>query len=67
MEKVNKIIGSIKQDKIEPTPKWYFLWKNRLFWLGFILFIILGAVAFSVIMLALQQSDFIIVDHFKPF
>lgn len=63
MDNAKKIIDRIRQDEITPTPRWIFTWKNGLIWLGFLLAVILGALAFSVILLAVQQTDFNIISH----
>jgi hypothetical protein len=58
-----KIIEKIKKEKIQQIPKWYFVVPNILIWLGFAIFVFVGAVAFSIILLSIQQTDFNLVSH----
>lgn len=58
MDNSAKIIEKIKEQKMKPIPKWRFIMKNALTWLVFILSIILGALAFSVVLFSIQQVDF---------
>ncbi len=64
MEQSKKLIDRIKNDHIKPTPKWYFISKNALIWLAFIISVLIGAGAFSVILYAIQQTDFNLLSHF---
>ncbi|MBK8504678.1 MAG: hypothetical protein IPL46_22195 [Saprospiraceae bacterium] len=63
MENINKILDRIKKDAIRPTPRWLFTLKNAAIWTGFLMAVLLGALAFSVILLAVQQTDFTITSH----
>lgn len=63
MENVKKIIERIKKEQIEPTPKWIFTSRNLLIWFAFAFALIFGALAFSVVLLAIQQTDFNIISH----
>lgn len=63
MENAKKIIERIKEEKLEPTPKWMFISGNVLIWSAFALTILFGAMAFSVILFAIQQTDFNIISH----
>ena len=63
MERSKKIIEKIRKENIKPIPKWYFLVPNILIWLVFILLVFVGAAAFSVILLSIQQTDFDLVSH----
>ena len=65
MEKSRKIIEKIKTENIQPIPKWYFKVQNWLIWLAFALSILLGAAAFSVILFAIQQTDFDLISQFS--
>ena len=64
MDKAKKLIDRIKKEKITPTPKWYFISKNALIWIGFIISVLVGAAAFSVILYAVQQTEFNLLTHF---
>ncbi|MCK4918556.1 MAG: hypothetical protein KAS02_02120 [Candidatus Pacebacteria bacterium] len=52
-----KIINRIKQEGIEPTPKWEFVLKNSFFWGAFGLAVIIGALSFSIIFHTLLNND----------
>lgn len=43
------IIGKIKKEKIQPTPKWVFLLKNSVVWGLFGLSVLFGSIALSII------------------
>lgn len=63
MEKSKKILQKIKDENIQPIPKWRFTAKNTLIWLAFVLAVLIGAMAFSVILFSIQQTDFQLVSH----
>jgi len=56
------ILKKIKQEKITPRSKYFFIFKNISFWMLFILAIILGAISFSIILFSLKNTDFDIFD-----
>ncbi len=49
--------------KEEPIPKWRFTFLNGMIWLGFILFVLVGAAAFSIVLFSIQQTDFSLIRH----
>ena len=51
------IIGKIKKDKIKPTPRWVFLLKRSVVLGLFILSILLGSVAVSIIFYQFNDAD----------
>jgi len=63
MNNADKIIGRIKKEGVNPTSLWFLNLKNALVWFGFLLAVFLGALAFSVILLAIRQTDFNIISH----
>lgn len=63
MERSEKLIAVIKEKNITPVPKWQFLLKNSLFFGGYVLAVLLGGLAFSVVLFAIQQTDFILISH----
>ena len=65
MEKSKEIINRIKEENIKPIPRWYFKGKNILIWLAFAVTALAGAMAFSVILFTIQQSDFNLISHFS--
>lgn len=65
MENSQKIIDRIKSDKIKPIPKYRFILRAVLIWGGFSLFILIGAIAFSIILFSIQQNTFDLLNHIK--
>jgi len=63
MEKSDELFDKIKSQKLQQKPKWYFQFKNTFFWGVFIAFILLGSISFSVILFAIQQADFDLIQH----
>lgn len=63
MKRSEKLIQTIRERDIKPVPKRYFILKNVLFWSGFIVAMLLGAIAFAVILFCMQQTDFDLVSH----
>ncbi|HEB62453.1 MAG TPA: hypothetical protein ENI82_04790 [Bacteroidetes bacterium] len=59
----DKLIETIKKEKIKPKPKWVFNLNNSLLWLMYFLFVLVGAISFSVILFAIQQTDFELLSH----
>jgi hypothetical protein len=58
MEKLsNKILQKIKEEKIEPKPRWQFLLKNYAFWAAFGVSVIIGGLAFCVVLGILVDND----------
>lgn len=52
-----KVLEKIKNEKIEPKPKWKFLLKNSFLNTSLILFILIGGISFSVILYILFDRD----------
>ena len=63
MDNAQKILERIKSDQIKPAPRWQFSWKYRSFGLLYFMASLLGALAFSVILLVLQHTDFRLTEH----
>lgn len=63
MKPSEKLLQKIREEQAEPAPRWHFAVKNRLVWAAFGLAVVLGALAFSVILFAIQQTEFNIVSH----
>jgi len=63
MDNPDKLIQKIKEEKITPKPKWYFALKNALIWSLYLLFILIGAISFSIVLFAVQQTDFELLSH----
>jgi hypothetical protein len=65
MDNSSKLIEKIKQENIKPLPRWLFRLKNMAALSVFVLAVILGAIAFSVVLFAIQQIDFNLVVHMR--
>ncbi len=63
MDNSKKIIDKIKSENIQPIPRWKFLLKNGAVWTGFSLAVVLGALAFSVVLFSIQESEFDLLTH----
>lgn len=63
MNSSDKFMSRIKEEKIKPIPKWRFTYKNAVLWMIILLSTILGAVAFSIILFAVQQIEFNLIAH----
>ncbi len=57
------IAERIKKEGLRPTPRWIFVMKNVAFWGLFVVVLLLGAVAFSLILFAVYEADFELVDR----
>lgn len=63
MSNSDKLLNTIINENIKPVPKWKFQLRNYSLIFLWILFIITGAISFSIILFSIQQSDFILLDH----
>lgn len=52
-----KIFKKIKEKHLEPKPRWQFLLKDSLLWLGFGVLVVIGSLAFSVVVFMLTDKD----------
>jgi len=57
MDNTKKLLEKIKNEKIKPTPKRYFILKNYLMWTSFALFILFTSIAFSVTLYSVYETD----------
>lgn len=60
---IEETLKKIKQEKIEPTPKWHFLLKNYAVWLGFFGLVFLGGISLGLLIyfslgLGQEMADF---------
>ncbi len=62
-ESRHNIIDFIKEKEIKPTPSWVFTLKTTGGWISFLIGVLLGGLAFSVILYVIQQSEFSLIDH----
>lgn len=63
MKPSERLIQTIKERQIKPAPKWQFRLKNALLWITFSIAVLLGALAFSIILFSIQQTDFNVISH----
>jgi heme/copper-type cytochrome/quinol oxidase subunit 2 len=63
MDNADKIIELIREKEMKPIARWRFTIKNSLAWMAFIVALIFGALAFSIILFAIQQMDFNLTAH----
>ena len=63
MDSSRKLIDAIKEGQIQPRPRWQFRLKNNLILAGFLFTVLLGSLAFSVVLIAIQQVNFNITSH----
>ena len=52
-----QVLNKIKEQKLEPTPKWHFMLKDWVVWAVFGLSILIGAMAFSVSIFMIKTND----------
>lgn len=60
----HKILSKIRKEHITPKPKWYFVLIHTLLWSAVIISIVLGGLAFSIILRNFSTEDWIIARHF---
>ena len=61
MDEIQKeILERIKNKEIKPKPRWYFSLKNNAFWGAFVASIVVGSVAFAVMLFSLADNDWTI-------
>jgi hypothetical protein len=65
MKRSEQLIQKIREAGIEPLPRSRFVWRRVLLWLSFAVSVVLGALAFSVILFAIQQTDFSLLQHLE--
>lgn len=65
MENAQKIIEKIKSDQLKPIPAWKFRFKKILILFFYLLFVLIGAVSFSIILYSIQQADFDLLNHME--
>jgi len=63
MKPSEKLLQTIRERNIQPLPRWRFTLRNSLLLAAFLVAVLLGALAFSVILFAVQQSDFNMISH----
>ncbi len=59
----DKIVSEIKEKKIRPKPKWIFLLKDYFIWSIFGISVVIGGLAFVVILFLLTTNDWDVYKH----
>lgn len=57
------VVGKIKKDNIKPNPRWKFLLRDYVFWAVFGAAVLLGGLAFSVVLFFLLERDWDIYKY----
>ena len=57
IKKSQKLINKIVSEKIKPSPRWHFILKNYSLWIVFILSMVFGGIAFSIILYWAVETD----------
>jgi hypothetical protein len=65
MNTAHKLVEQIKSRHIAPRPQWQYTALKWAVWTGFGLTVLIGALAFSVILFTIQQVDFRLLQHFE--
>jgi hypothetical protein len=63
VELKSKVLEKIKEDKIEPKPRWQILMKNYIIWMVFCFAVIVGAISFCVILDVFSDNDWDIYKY----
>lgn len=58
-----RLIGKIKEEKLNPKPRWQFLFKNYVIWLSGLLSLMVGAAAIAVMIYLFQNNDWELVPQ----
>jgi hypothetical protein len=61
----NKILERIKEEKIEPRPRWQFLLKDYFVWSAFGISLLVGALAFCVMLSIILDNDWDIYRYLE--
>ncbi len=63
MENSEKLIRTIRDQQLKPRPRWHYYLRELILWILFAFCVLFGALAFSIILFAIQQIDFNILNH----
>ncbi len=58
-----KTFEKIDKEKIKPKPRWHFALKNYLFWLLVAISVIVGAIAFDIMLFILANHDWLVYEY----
>ncbi len=61
----NKVLDEIRSKHVKPVPAWRFILRSVLAWVGFVLFVFLGAQAVSIILFLLSDHDWTDLVYFR--
>ncbi|MEZ4986527.1 MAG: hypothetical protein R2795_16070 [Saprospiraceae bacterium] len=65
MKRSERLLNTIQSKGITPHPRFLFIISRGLLWTGFILSLVLGALAFSIVLFSIQQVDFSLIQHLQ--
>ncbi len=63
MANFDELLKKIQNEEIKQTPKWQFDLMNISSIAFFLLFVVIGAISFSIILFSIQQTDFELLSH----
>lgn len=63
MENSHKLISKMKKENIKPIPKWQFSVKEKIIGFAILISVIMGGLAFSIILFSIQQLGFDLATH----
>lgn len=64
MDNAKKIVDKIKMENIQPIPALQFKYSEYSKWAAYLLFIVLGSLALSIILFAISINGFDLLEHF---
>lgn len=59
----DKVLKNIEKHKITPKPKWVFTLKNVAIWFSSVVFLLIGGLAFSVVIYMIIESDWELYEN----
>lgn len=63
MRTSDELYNKISKQKLRQKPKYLFTLKSYFYWFLFICFTLMGGISFSIILFAIQEADFEIMNH----
>ena len=63
MKNSDTLISKMKNQNLKPIPKWRFNLKGAVIWSSLLVSVILGGLAFSVVLFSIQQLGFDLISH----
>ena len=63
MKSSEKLLSKMKDQNLRPLPRWRFVLREAMIWSLLVLSVLIGALAFSIILFSIQQLEFDLVRH----